>query len=63
MGWKRGKYTVFLFVFQLIFLILFGIFVKYEHQADAGYEKNSKDPEKGGYDPDNNRIKHFYPSK
>lgn len=61
MRWKRGKYTAFLFAFQAVFLVLFGIFVKYGHDADASYPKNSKNPDKGGNDPDKNSLGEFYP--
>ena len=63
MAWKRGKYTTFMLVFQCIFLVLFGVFVKYGHDADASYMKNSKDPDKGGNDPNNNSLRSYYPGE
>ncbi len=35
MAWFRGKLAMFLLIFQAVFLVLFGVLVKYDPGADA----------------------------
>ena len=63
MASDRGKLTVVLLVFQVIFVILFAIFVDYDKTADARHPNNTRDLSKGGADPNNNMVKGYYPSK
>ena len=60
MGWKFGGVIL---AFQVLFIILFGVFGEYGESANAGFYKNSRKLSKGGADPENNEIKHYYPSK
>ena len=60
---KRGKFTAVLLGFQVLFIILFGLFVEYDTAADASNAKNSKDVAMGGADPASNTPANYYPSK
>ncbi|XP_071806133.1 ammonium transporter Rh type B-A-like isoform X1 [Asterias amurensis] len=42
MAWTRGKLTVVLLAFQLVFLVLFGLFVEYHPTADARTKKGGE---------------------
>ncbi len=63
MLWKRGKFGLVLLFFQIVFLVLFGIFAEYDDSANAKAEINSKDHDKGGADPDGNDVNKYYASK
>ena len=57
----RGKFAVVLLAFQVLFLVLIGVFVDYDRKADARYKANSKDPDKGGVSDEFNEQNHLYP--
>ena len=59
----RIKFGVVLLGFQILFIILFGIFVDYDQSANARDPVNSRDVDKNGTDPATNMIKDYYPSK
>ncbi|XP_038065645.1 ammonium transporter Rh type B-like isoform X2 [Patiria miniata] len=40
MAWTRGKLTVLLLAFQLVFLVLFGVLAEYDPSADANPKKS-----------------------
>ena len=61
------KLGLVLFGFEILFIILFGVFMDYDESANAHYESNSRDLGKGangtGADHDRNQVKDMYPSK
>ncbi|CAH1245695.1 RHAG [Branchiostoma lanceolatum] len=61
MVWRRGKLTAILLIFEVVFIVLFGILVVYDDEANASASKNSLTPAQGGADPDNNVVKAYYP--
>ena len=63
MAFKRGKLGIVLGIFQLLFLVLFALFVTYDDGANASAEANQKEPAQGGANPRDNDVKHFYPSE
>ncbi|XP_064651473.1 ammonium transporter Rh type A-like isoform X2 [Lineus longissimus] len=60
-GWRRGKLTAFLIVFEIIFIVLFAIFIDYDPTANARHISNSLDLAKNGSDPKKNIVKELYP--
>ena len=63
MGSSKCKFVAILAVFQIAFVVLFGLFVTYDDAANAMAEQNQNDPDKGGADPGANPVKDYYPSK
>ncbi|XP_066267742.1 ammonium transporter Rh type A-like isoform X2 [Branchiostoma lanceolatum] len=61
MVWRRGKLTAILLIFEVVFIVLFGILVVYDDEANASASKNSLTPAQGGADPDNNVVRAYYP--
>uniref|UniRef100_A0A4D5R9D1 Rh-related protein n=1 Tax=Scolopendra viridis TaxID=118503 RepID=A0A4D5R9D1_SCOVI len=61
MSSTRGKLTVFILILQTVFVILFGLLVEYDIEADASDPRNSKGLEHGGPDPDANPVRKYYP--
>ncbi|XP_006824549.1 ammonium transporter Rh type B-like [Saccoglossus kowalevskii] len=58
---RRGKLTLVLVIFQIIFLVLFGIFVEYGEDSDAKAEQNNLEHGNGGADAMDNRLGYYYP--
>ncbi|XP_074653098.1 ammonium transporter Rh type B-B-like [Tubulanus polymorphus] len=58
---QRGKFPGVVLVLQVIFIVLFAVFVRYDDQANASKKENSLDPGKGGADPEKNSLKQYYP--
>ena len=61
-GWTRGKFGAICVILQLIFLALFGVFVKYTKMADARYDIHSKDTDKGGMTAEDSEVTKYYSS-
>lgn len=61
--WFRGKLTLVLLLFQVIFIVLFALFVEYDPLANAQNVRNSRTFKQGGHDPNANNIKDYYPSE
>ncbi|XP_077985496.1 ammonium transporter Rh type A-like [Glandiceps talaboti] len=60
--WKRGKLSVILLIFQILFLVLFALMVDYNEDSNALAPQNNKDHEiHGGADPGNNPLGYYYP--
>jgi hypothetical protein len=59
----RGKFTGIVVLLQILFIVLFAIFVEYDDRANARDGRNSKDINLGGFDPSNNPVSALYPSK
>lgn len=55
---KRGKFGALCVILQLIFLILFGVFVKYTKMANAKYDIHSKDDSKNT--AEENEVAKYY---
>ena len=58
---KRGKFGALCVILQLIFLILFGVFVKYTKMANAKYDIHSKDDSKNT--AEENEVAKYYSSE
>ena len=52
-GWKSAKFAGIIILFQIAFLVLFGLFAVYDKTADAFYD------DKGN----GNVVSEYYPSK
>lgn len=59
--WHRGKFTAVVVVIQVVFIIIYAFYVEYDADADAANPKHSRDPKKGGEDPKDNSLEHYYP--
>jgi len=61
MGSSKCKFVTVLAVFQVAFVVLFGLFTTYDDGANAMATVNQNDPDKGGADPGANPVKDYYP--
>jgi len=61
MSWKKGKFGTILLVFELTFLVLFGIFAKYTDEATARHEANSRDLQNTGNGSQDDSVAKLYP--
>ncbi|KAK2179724.1 hypothetical protein NP493_476g04051 [Ridgeia piscesae] len=60
MALLQNKLAVTLILLQIAFVVLFALVVRYDDDANAAREKNSRDHSKGGADPHNNSITRYY---
>jgi len=63
MALLQNKLAVTVILLQIAFVVLFALVVRYDDDANAAREKNSRDHSKGGADPHNNSITRYYASK
>lgn len=59
MNWERGKFGFFVLLFQIVLLIFFILYGKYDLEADASYRPNSLNVNKNGNDPADNTIEKY----
>lgn len=60
---ERLKFALVLFLVQGTLLWMFALFGGYDVDADASDIHHSHHPAWGGYDPDKNPIRKFYPGE
>ncbi|XP_064651471.1 ammonium transporter Rh type B-like [Lineus longissimus] len=58
---NRGKFTGIVLLLQVVFVVLFAIFVEYDDSANASHDKHSRDINLGGFDPSDNPVSALYP--
>ena len=64
-GLKNKKTALVLLVSEVVFIILFSVFIEYDHSADAGYRPNSMDFQHAHHhgDGDDDDHMHYGPNK